>query len=550
MAATNIGRASALIAAGTLTSRVLGLARAMVLVYAIGATGLAANAFATASRVPNTVYTLIATGALTAVLVPQITKAALAKDRGAQYINKLVTITIVGSIGVTVLVGLATPSIINVLGADWDAEQLRLATVFAIWLLPQIAFYSLYTVLGEVLNAKSVFGPYAWSPVLNNVITIAGLLVFVLMYGADPDGVISLGRWNITSIALVAGTATLGIASQALVLFAFWRRAELRFRLDFKWRGIGLSTMGRVAMWMFFTVLLNQLIGLVNARVMNIVGTGEAGLATADLASWIFVLPHSVVTISLVTANFTRMSESVHADNMGLMKTYLAGAARVANLAMVFFSVTMIVLAVPISRFIQPSASAHTVELVALVLIANLISLVPFSLLFVLNRGFFSVSDTRTPFFIAVGQSVFILAASLWCTTLPSHLITIMLTLLVSIILVGTAVVTFFVLRAKIGILDGRRIFAALGQNVVAGLLAAAVGWLTLQGLGAVGIGAPVSGLIGFGFSRDYSFTEALIACFVVVIVMGLTYFIALILTRNPEVRPLVQKVTAKLRRS
>lgn len=536
MASTSIGRASALIAAGTLTSRLLGLVRAMVLVYAIGSTGLAANAFATASRVPNTVYTLIATGALTAVLVPQITKAALAKDRGVRYINKLVTITIVGSLAITVLVGLATPSVIGILGADWGPAQTRLATVFAVWLLPQIMFYSLYTMLGEVLNAKSVFGPYAWSPVLNNIITIAGLLIFVLMFGADPDGVATLGKWNVSAIALVAGTATLGIASQALVLFAFWRRAGLTFRLDFQWRGIGLGTMGKVAMWMFFTVLLNQLIGLINARVINIAGPNDAGLAAADLAGWIFVLPHSVVTISLVTANFTRMSESVHANNIGQMKTYLASGARIANLAMVFFTSAMIVLAYPISRFIQPNASFHTVEIVAIVLIANLISLVPFSLLFVLNRGFFSLSDTRTPFFIVVGQSVLVIAASIWCATLPGHLITAALTLAVSIILIGTAAVTFVVLRRKIGPFEGKRIAVGLAQNIAAALVAAAAGWGALVVLGRAGIGS----------FPHYSFFEALIACAVTVIVMGLMYLVALVLLRNREITPLVRRVLPK----
>ena len=131
MARLSTGRAGAVIAAGTLVSRMLGLLRAMVLVYAISSIGFAAESFATAGRVPNTVYTLIATGALTAVIVPQITRAALAADGGARYINKLITLAIVGSAGIMAAAALVTPALIGWLTSGWPDDQVRLTTVFA-----------------------------------------------------------------------------------------------------------------------------------------------------------------------------------------------------------------------------------------------------------------------------------------------------------------------------------------------------------------------------------------------------------------------------------
>lgn len=536
MARLSTGKAGAVIAAGTLVSRVLGLLRAMVLVYAISSLGFAAESFATAGRVPNTIYTLIATGALTAVIVPQITRAALAQDGGARYINKLVTLAIVGSGGVMLVAALITPPLIAWLTLGWPSDQVRLTTVFAYWLLPQILFYSLYTVLGEVLNARSLFGPYAWSPVLNNVLNIAGLVGFIALFGADPDGVRDGSVWTVGAIALVAGSATLGVVVQALVLFAFWRRAGLSFRFDFRFRGIGLGTMGRVATWTFLTVLLTQVIGLVNTRVMNLSGERDAGLAAAELAGLIFVLPHAIITISLVTARFTRMSESVHAGDHARFTADLTASARQAGFAMVFFTAAMLVLAFPLIRLVQPGASYELIATVAPVLIANLVALVPFSLLFVFNRGFFAHSDTRTPFFITLAQSVLTLGVAFWCATLPGSQITVALTLAISVLILLQAFATALLLQRRIGPIGGRGIAAGLAQNVLAGGLAVGAGYGVLMLLGGVGEGAfAVAGLVG-----------AFVASALVTAVMAIVYGAVLVLIRNEEARAIVSRFTRR----
>lgn len=525
MTARSVGRAGLWIASGTLTSRILGLVRAMVLAYAIGSIGFGANAFANAGKIPNTVYTLIATGALTAVLVPQITKAALAADGGARYINKLITLALVGSAGIMVIAGVFTPPLIAWLGSSWEADQVRLATVFAFWLLPQILFYSLYTVLGEVLNARSLFGPYAWSPVLNNVLNIAGLIGFVVLFGADPDGTAGVEHWDVLGIALVAGSATLGVASQALILFAFWRKAGLSFRIDFGFRGIGLGTMGKVALWTFLTVLLTQAVGLFNTRVMNLAGSGEAGLAAAELAGLIFVLPHSIITISLVTARFTRMSENVHAENFAAFTSDITSSARLVGFSMMFFTATMLVLAFPLIRLIQPGATYGVVSTVSVVLIANLIGLLPFSLLFVLNRGFFALSDTRTPFFIAIGQSALTILAAIFCTTLPTEMITATLTGVISALFALQMLATFLLLRRRVGILGGRGILGGIAQNLVAAVVAALAGWGVLTLLGGIEPEALAM----------RSFFGAFVACAIVTVAMALVYGLILLLMRNRE---------------
>ena len=166
-------------AAGTLVSRILGFVKTILLTVAIGSLSTVGDVFETANTLPNLIYVLVAGGVFNAVLVPQIIKAAKAQDSGAQYISKLVTLTVT-AIGLITLITVACAwPIISIMGSGWSPEQRQLGFIFALWCLPQIFFYGLYTVIGQVLNAKDAFGAYMWSPVLNNVITILSLILFL-----------------------------------------------------------------------------------------------------------------------------------------------------------------------------------------------------------------------------------------------------------------------------------------------------------------------------------------------------------------------------------
>jgi hypothetical protein len=249
---------SALMAAGTAVSRVLGFVRAAVLVAAVAPGGNgAADAFSVANVMPNALYILLAGGVLNAVLVPQIAKAAKQKDGGEDYINRLLTAALGILAVITVVVIFAAPLLIKVYGSQsWKPPLVELATAFSLWCLPQVFFYGLYTLVGQVLNARGRFGAYMWAPVINNVVSIIGLVAFVILYGKGTQPVDS---WDSTKIMLLAGSQTIGVAAQAIILIPVLGRAGIRFRPKFGLRGVGLSSASRVAGWTFAAVIVQQI---------------------------------------------------------------------------------------------------------------------------------------------------------------------------------------------------------------------------------------------------------------------------------------------------
>src|SRR5690606_20443590 len=155
-----------------------------------GSTGNGANAFALANQLPNNIYAIVAGGLLSAILVPHIVRAATHDDGGQSFVNRLLTLGIVGFAVIAVLATLAAPALVALYTLP-DATALgdggtALAIGMAYWCLPQIFFYALYSLLGEVLNARGVFGPFTWAPVLNNVVAIGGLVAFAILFGTSP----------------------------------------------------------------------------------------------------------------------------------------------------------------------------------------------------------------------------------------------------------------------------------------------------------------------------------------------------------------------------
>ncbi|THG34007.1 murein biosynthesis integral membrane protein MurJ [Glaciibacter flavus] len=536
-----IGRASAFLASGTVVSRILGFVKAIVLASTIGALGVSADMFAVANQLPNTIYVIVAGGVLSAVLVPQIVRASLHADGGSGYINKLVTLALVILAAATVVAVLLTAPITHLYSIGISDDKRALATAFAYWCLPQIFFYGLYTVLGEILNARRAFGPFTWAPVLNNVVAILGLVAFVILFGSDPTGHRAISSWTPGMIALLAGSATLGVVAQSTVLFLFWRRVGLRYRPDFRWRGVGLGSAGRMAGWTFGMLLLTTFAGIVETNVVILATSPEARDASVGALNnaWlIFMLPHSVIAVSIATAYFTRMAEHAAHDRLADLRTDISASIRGISLIIVLAAGVLIVCAYPFAAVFVNNDFTQTAAL-GTVIICYLFGLVPFCILFVVQRSFYALGDTRTPFFFTLFQTVLVSVLVLICMSLPSALITPGVALSVSIAGTAQLLLAAFLLRRRLDGIDSVRIAASLARYAAASIIPIGLGILLLVLLGGTREG-------GFAVSGR---PQAIVSMIVIGAVMAVTYFGALWVLKAPELRTFAEPVVARLRR-
>lgn len=539
-----VGRASLVLAAGTIVSRLLGFVSAVLLTSTIGAVGAGANTFALANQLPNNIYAIVAGGVLSAVLVPQIVRASVGSDGGQGFINRLVTLGIVAFLGAAVIATLAAPLLVSLYAAPFGAsdrgfssEELALATAFAYWCLPQVLFYALYTLFGEVLNARRVFGPFTWAPAINNVVAIAGLLAFGALFDADVS---RASAWTPEMIAVLGGSATLGVATQALVLVLFWRRAGLRFRPDFRWRGVGLGATGRAASWVFAMIVVMQIGGIVQTNVAaQAANENDASLMVMRTAWLLFMLPHSVVVVSLVTAYLTRMSAHARDRDLAAVRTDTIDSIRITALLMTLATVGLIAVAVPFGRIFAEEA----IDQIATVLIAFIIGLVPFSVYFVMQRVFYALDDTRTAFWLQVAHTAFFIAGALSCLLLPTEWIVVGVGIVTSLAGAFQMVLGGVVLSRRLGGLDARGTLRRMTQFVVAAVPALVVGLAIGAALGV--FGGPEGAT---GFARD-SVGGALVTIAAVAVPMVVLYGGALVLMRVPDATHVVGLVRRRLGR-
>ncbi|GAA2176413.1 lipid II flippase MurJ [Agrococcus versicolor] len=533
----SVQRSSAVLAAGTAVSRVLGFAKAGLLAVVIGNTGSqAAAAFGLANQLPNNVYILVAGGVMSAVLVPAIVRASLGDDGGQAFVRKLLTLGGTIFLLLALVATLAAPLLVNLYatsndGEGFTSEQMALAIALAYWCLPQIFFYALYTLLGEIFNARGQFGPYTWAPVANNVVSIAGLLLVLLLVGnrtTDP------AAWTPDRVAMLGIATTVGVAVQALVLVLLFRRTGMTFRLDFGWRGVGLRATGQRAGWLFGVVIIGQIKGLVQSRVVTMADPDGANLFTMQNAWFVFSLPHSIIAVSIAIAYFTRMSHHASRGDLGGIRTDVSSALRGVGMLTTISAVVLAVVAVPFWRYFDDSFEAMLQS--SFVLWAMLIGLTAFSAEYVLQRVYFALEDTRTPFLYAL-FGMLVTFALLWaCTLLPGLWIVAGASLAVTIANLVSCTVWIWLVRRKIGAFGIRLILRRHLQYLLFAVVAAIPGLAIVWGMG---------GFVEGGFATSAT-VPALLTATLAGAAMAVVYFGLLLVTRNPDFRATLDLVLSR----
>ena len=485
----SLARSSAIMASGTLVSRVLGMVRNALIVMALGATGSgAADAFNTANNLPTYLYNMMIGGILNAILVPQIVQA-LRRRNGEEVVNRLLTAAATLMLVVTCIATAAAPLIFAINASSLAQGQWQmLSFAFAFWFMPQVFFYGLYALWGQVLNARSSFGPYMWSPVLNNIISIASILFYLHIYGRYTTGE-SAEVWDWGRITLIGATTTLGIAVQALILYIPLVRSGFRPRIIFGVRGLGLGKTVKVALWALAGVGVASLSNWITSNLGSYAVTASEQPEYADVivpstTMWlngylIYMLPQSLVVTSIITALFTRMSEKAAAGDAAGVREDLSLGLRSAGVFTVLATAGICVLAVPALQLFTPSITLPEAQASAPMLIALALGIVPQGIWFGTQRVMLAYSDTKRLLLadVVVGVVPVILCVMAYFMAPANHWMA-WAGAANTLSQIGGCLVVIPMLRSHLPSLDGRKIITthlrlviAVAPAVIAGIV-------------------------------------------------------------------------------
>jgi putative peptidoglycan lipid II flippase len=496
---SRLARSAGLISIATMASRLLGVAREMVLARVFGASADASmDAFNVAFRVPNLVRDLFAEGAMTAAFVPTFTRTVNQDGREAAWrlgnlvINALLIVTtvlvvlgVVFADPITRLLAATdfTSPILRLLGFDVAqpatagfanvSGKLELTVQLTQIMMPFLTTIAVAVAMMGMLNSLNRFFVPALSPAMFNVATIvcAFALVPVMPYfGLEP-------------IIGIAIAAVLGGLGQIAVQWPSLRREGFRYRpiLDFADSGLReiLRLMGPGTL------------GLAAVQINVVVNTSLAATQEQGAVSWLqyafrlMYLPIGLFGVSIATAALPDLSRQATNVDKSAMRSTISSSLRLMLMLNVPATVGLIVLARPIVELILEHGkfTPHDTTATALALMFYAPGLLGYSAVKIASPSFYALRDSRTPVLISIASVTLNLILNLVLVSVLGYR---GLALGTAIAAMFNALALLLLLGRRMGGLDGARVAIALLKIVVASAVMGAAALATSRWLEAL----------------------------------------------------------------
>lgn len=448
----SITKATGVLSAATVSSRIAGLVRDMVVAAVFGA-GLLTDAFFVAFTIPNLLRRFFAEGSLTAAFVPTFTDVLHREgtDEAQRVLRICWTLLLLVLACVTLLGVLASPWLVKLVGYGFagSAGKLALTDLLNRIMFPYIFFVSLVALFAGVLNVNGHFLLPALSPVMLNLSMIGTAIVLA-------------PRMEQPILALACGVLLGGAIQFAMQIPVLYRHGY-DLRLDFNFRHSAVMKMARL--------MLPGILGVAIYQINVVVTRLLASFLPEGSVSWLyygqrlFEFPQGVFVVSLAQAALPAMSRQIAADDTDGFRDSLRFALVMILLVTVPAAVGLILCnqAVYSLFFMRGQFSSFDVTQAALALAWYAPGLLFVGISRVVVPSFYAMKDTRTPVLVSFWTLLVNLLAGLVLMRLMGHA---GLALALTLASVFNAVLLTVILSNRLGELNLRVLFGTLARMI------------------------------------------------------------------------------------
>ena len=473
-------RAATIVSVAFLISRVLGFVRGAIIVNIYSLDTIQVNAYEIASRLPDTLFYIIAGGALGSAFIPTFAAYFVRDDEagGWRLFSAILNLITVVLVVVSALAAIFAREFLSLFYFELMAEQpglLELSTELTRVMLLSTIIFGISGVFMAALNARQHFVLPAIAPIVYNV----GIIV----------GTIALAP-NVMGIAL--GTVA-GAAGHMLIQIPGLRLRRARYSPILTARDPGVQQVIRL----MIPRMLGLSFGQVNHFVLQFMGQFMLfGSIPALTNAWrVVLLPQGAIGQALGIVAFPTLAALAAQRSLAQMRRILADSLRLISFLGIPATMILMVLSRPIIAllFQRGAFDAQDTLLVAWALAFYALGLVGLSALEVISRAFYSLEDTWTPVLAGGVQLLVMAALGYWLSGIVfpawGWLSLGGLALAVSISSTIEAGGLLWLLRPRLGGVDGHHLWdgvwrMSLAGLVMGGVMWAAYGWLVGQGVG------------------------------------------------------------------
>jgi len=454
-------RSTGVIGFATALSRVLGFVRDIVFAGFFG-TGIVAQAFVVAFRIPNTMRDLVGEGAMNSAIVPVLSEFRTLRDEKefAHASRVLFNVSLVALTILTVLGIIFSPLIVRIMAPGFmaDPEKFRLTVMLNRVMFPYLIVIGLTAYSMGVLNSLKHFAAPAFGPCLMNLILIASM---IWLYP-------KIGVMGLAIGVLIGGGTQLAVNIPFMYRYGiginlgdgFTHAAVKRIR-----RLLGPRALGSAV------YQINIFVDTILASLSSIVGAG--GVAALYYANRLIQFPLAIFALALAQAALPKMSREFVSNDIVRMKSTLSFSLRVVFFIMVPASFGLAVLGLPIIKvlFQRGEFTAYSTSITQGALFFYAFGLSAYGGIKLLVAAFYSMHDTMTPVktaFAAVIMNIILSLALMWPMKLGG------LALATSISASFNFVMLYILLRKKLGDFGTKDIIDSFLRVLAASLLMAA----------------------------------------------------------------------------
>ena len=513
-------KSAGIVSASIAISRITGLLRESVLSWLFGA-GATYDAYVLGYRIPNLARELFAEGALSFAFVPTFTRylATKSHEQARELSNITATVLLVIAGGFCALGILLSPWIVDLFAPGFEAVagKSELATTLVRTMFPFLLLLALAAQAQGVLYATHRFAVPAVSPAIFNLVSVSSGLA--IGYWLAPR----LGFSMVLGMA--AGVVVGGVAQLAFLLPSVWRAGfAWRPRWNLKHEGV-LHILGLMG-----PAVIGNASGQINVLVNTNFAAGlrdASGHVMNGPVSWLayayrfFVLPLGIFGVAIASAALPRIARSAAHRNFVEFQEILSRSILMILLLTVPASVGLAVLGESMIGIVYQHGKflASDTHQTALALTCYAAGLAGYSVLKLVAPAFYTLGDSRTPMFISLA-AVLVNGVAAFAMVRITGFGHAGLALSASIVSTFSSLALLFLLRRKIGALQGRELMLGLtkiiGAAGVMGLLCrgvvmashALLGTPSIARAADIVIGVPVGALSFYGMAAALKVPE------------------------------------------
>jgi putative peptidoglycan lipid II flippase len=463
-----VAQAAGVVGAATLASRVMGYARDMVMSWAFG-TSIAADAFYVAYRIPNLLRELLAEGSMSAAFIPVFTETLTKESKesahrlaNAVFARLLVVLVILTTLGI-----IFAPYVVKLIAAGWEHraeyhDKYILGVTLTRIMFPYLLFIGLAALAMGMLNSLRSFLAPALSPVLLNVMIIPAVVLSIHFLSQPILG--------------VAVGVVLGGLCQFLIQVPGLRKQGMMLRPQFEPSHPGVKKIR--------SLILNVLLSSSVTQINIFIGTIFASFLATGSITYLFYgmrfiqFPLGIFGIAIATAVLPTMSAQAARHETADFRETLSLGLRLVFFIMFPAMAGLISMRVPIVNLMLEHGQFDRLSTqgTASAILFYAVGLWAFAGLRIVSQAFYALQDTRTPVktaFVALITNALLMPAFIVWTPLQHG----GLALANSIAATINIVLLTFLLRKKIGRMDGTKIFNSLLKIVPASIAMGLIGW-------------------------------------------------------------------------